>query len=155
MVIKQALSKLIFGFRTKDNTDVEIVDGVVIEPDKQQDIGRLHYCCSIYCTPANQCNLVDEWLAGTKTEIFRLHLQTMGKKRRTINEYIYDVNGFVKIADLRRITMDQIELALKGVGTSAAKRKLASLRVYARWLLSLGYSDLFLKTSLIKIIDEE
>ncbi|MBF0233778.1 MAG: tyrosine-type recombinase/integrase [Desulfamplus sp.] len=75
-------------------------------------------------------------------EGYTIFLGAAGKSERTVSEYCYDLKWWNEKKRIERITWRDIERAINKMHAATARRKIAVLRSYSRWLLREGYSRL-------------
>ena len=75
-------------------------------------------------------------------EGYQIFLGAAGKSGRTISEYCYDLKWWNEKKRIQWTTWRDIERTINQMHASTARRKIAVLRSYARWLLREGYTRL-------------
>lgn len=75
-------------------------------------------------------------------EGYKIFLGASGKSGRTISEYCYDLKWWNGKKQIENIGWRDIELAINKMHAATARRKIAVLRSYARWLLREGFPRL-------------
>ncbi|MGD9732938.1 MAG: tyrosine-type recombinase/integrase [Desulfamplus sp.] len=75
-------------------------------------------------------------------EGYKIFLGASGKSGRTISEYCYDLNWWNGKKPLQSIGWRDIEKSINKMHAATARRKIAVLRSYARWLLREGHPRL-------------
>ena len=66
------------------------------------------------------------------------HLESSGRAKRTIQEYVWDLQRWAKLYDLSAIGLQDLEKVLSKLHPSTARRKIAALRSFAKWQLREG-----------------
>jgi hypothetical protein len=149
--IKELFNKICFGKCNSYDTGVEIVDGKVVINREHAEIMQVSVYCTRYATVGSLVEIVNDWITGKQTNEYQCFMHGIGRADRTISEYVYELNHFVRTNDLKSITQAEVESCLVGISPKAAKRRLSALRSYARWLKRFGYPALYLKISEIKV----
>ena len=73
---------------------------------------------------------------------YLIFLGASGKSERTISEYGYDLKWWNDRKRIQHTTWRDIEKGINKMNAATARRKMATLRSYAKWLLREGYPRL-------------
>jgi site-specific recombinase XerD len=85
-------------------------------------------------------------------EAYFVYLGASGRSPGTMNEYRIDLNWWLRKKNpLHVLSRHEVEQAINGMQAATARRKVASLRSYAGWLLREGHDSLFVTLSQIEL----
>jgi site-specific recombinase XerD len=69
---------------------------------------------------------------------YLVHLQSAGRSKRTIAEYVWDLRWWVQLQGIDALGLHDIERILANLHPATARRKIAALRSFAKWRLREG-----------------
>lgn len=175
MTILRKLTKRLLGLKGPENDASAIIDGEIIQTSKHINAkthirinshtykpdGSIANPPAIEVAPFSPMNaepginceknvslpsLIDPKL-GIPEQYF-IYLGSAGRAVRTIQEYGWELGWWVqRYSPLEEISLPLIEATINTMQPATARRKIAALRSYARWLLRNGDDRLFITLS--------
>jgi len=174
-----SVTKSLFGGKSDEVGSLEIIDGIIVEngrlplkpPENQavsQDRVLKYKNIQNYTqeepdfieptppeefpepqTPRSEPTTAPDPGPFVVPEIYLTHLQSSGRAKRTVQEYIWDLKWWANRYNLHTIGLHDVEKVLAKLHPSTARRKIAALRSFAKWKLREGDGELHAVVSLV------
>lgn len=166
MGILSNLTKQLFGRSNAAEAKLDIIDGVIVGAAGQafengQDhldyhdnsLKELNISC-VHCDepefvePLPPEDFTEPEISPEKEEpdsepfavpgAYLIHLESAGRAKRTIKEYVWDLQWWAKLNSICSLSLHDVERILAKLHPSTARRKIAALRSFAKWQLREG-----------------
>lgn len=166
MGILSNLTKQLFGRISAGEADLDVVDGIIVGSsvnDLESGGNRLYLQVKTLKTledigdsckepefiePLPPDDFTEPAVPPEKTETdtgpfavpgeYLIHLQSAGRAKRTIAEYVWDLKWWAKLDNLGSLGLHDVERIIAKLHPSTARRKIAALRSFAKWQLREG-----------------
>jgi len=165
------MTKRLFGLKDSAEDPLAIVDGEIFGPDSNtQTDEHIDVDTEIHLNvqtnikenvcPKEEVKPVKEPASFPVTAVdsvagiaegYFVFLSSAGRSKRTVKEYGWELGWWRQhCPDFKDLTLSKIEISIQDLHPSTARRKIAAIRSYAKWLLRNGDDRLFILLSQIE-----